>query len=62
MLKAYERFALRFKFKFITVQQIVVITKFTARCLIGEVERLLNYMELMRAVLSCLITSDRNYS
>lgn len=63
MDKAYERSALKFKFKFTTVQQIVVITKLTARCLYfitGEIERLLNYMELMCAVMSCLITSDRN--
>lgn len=61
MDKAYERSAL--KFKFITVQQIVVITKLTARCLsfiTGEIERLLSYMELMCAVMSCLITSVSN--
>lgn len=60
MVKAYERFAL--KFKFIT-EQVVVITKLTARCLsfiAGEIEKLINYMELMCAVMSCLITSDRN--
>lgn len=53
------------KSKFITVQKIVVITKLTTRCLsfiTGEIERLLNYMELMCAVMSCLITSDHNYS
>lgn len=53
------------KSKFITVQKIVVITKLTTRCLsfiTGEIERLLNYMELMCAVMSCLITSDHNYN
>lgn len=61
--KAYERSALKCKVKFITVQRVVVITKLTARCLsfiTGEIERLLNYIELMCAVISCLITSDRN--
>lgn len=53
------------KSKCITIQQIVVITKLTTRCLsfiTGEIERLLNYMELLCAVMSCLITSDHKYS